>query len=213
MGWFALAAIAAVSLGLMLLLKLPKAVVGFAGAALMLGAAGYTLQGQPTLPASPASPEKPVDVADEELVKMRQQMFGRFQYSDSYFFIADALSRSGNERAAAQAMLGGVRSAPDSLPLWTGFAFATAGADGAMSPTARMAFRRAHMLNPEHPGPYFYEGLAQIRAGNLAAARPLWIQALRVSPRNAPWRENIALRLVLLDRFVAMQASGQGMPR
>ncbi|HCB76707.1 MAG TPA: cytochrome C biosynthesis protein, partial [Sphingomonas bacterium] len=62
-------------------------------------------------------------------------------------------------------------------------------------------------------GPYFYEGLAQIRAGNLAAARPLWIQALRVSPRNAPWRENIALRLVLLDRFVAMQASGQGMPR
>ncbi|WP_315763969.1 hypothetical protein [Sphingomonas sp. Y38-1Y] len=211
MGWFALAGIAAAALALMLVLRLPKAVVGFAGAALMLGATGYALQGSPALPAATPKTEPPVGVADAELVTLRQQLFGRFQYSDSYFFIADALTRAGEERKAARAMLGGVRSAPNSLPLWTGFAFATAGADGAMSPAARMAFRRAHLINPQHPGPYFYEGLAYVRAGDLAAARPAWLRALRLSPPNAPWREGIALRLVLLDRFLAMQAGAKGM--
>jgi cytochrome c-type biogenesis protein CcmH len=212
MGWFALAGIAAAALAAMLLLRLPRALLGFAGAAIMLGGAGYALQGSPALPAAAPAPVDGDALAEPELVELRQQLFGRFQYSDSYFFIADALARSGDERAAARAMLGGIRTAPDSLPLWTGFAFRTAGADGAMSPAARVAFRRAHLLNPHHPGVYFYEGLAYVRLGELDRARDLWRRALRVGSPGAPWREGVALRLVLLERFIAMRAAGQVPP-
>lgn len=205
MGWFALALIAATAMAITWLMKLPRALTGFVGAAVMLGATGYALQGRPTLPASPARPMDDATALDDELVKLRQQLFGRFQYSDSYFFISDALMRSGDERAAARAMLGGVRSAPDSLQLWTGLAFATAGADGAVSPMAQMSFRRAHALNPEHPGPWFFEGLAYIRSGDLAAARPRWARALALSQRDAPYRAGIAQRLMLLDQVLAME--------
>ncbi|HTG38262.1 hypothetical protein [Sphingomonas sp.] len=205
MGWFALALIAAAVLALMWFMRLPRALTGFVGAAIMLGATGYALQGRPTLAASPARAAEVEAMADEELVALRQQMFGRFQYADSYFFIADALARSGDERGAARAMLGGVRSSPENLPLWTGLGFRAAGADGAMSPLARMAFHRARQLNPDHPAPYFFEGLAHVRTGDLAAARPLWLRALAVSRPDAPWRRGIAERLVLLNRFIEMQ--------
>jgi cytochrome c-type biogenesis protein CcmH len=209
MSWFALAGIAAAALAAMLLLRLPRALVGFAGAAIMLGGAGYALQGSPTLPAAAPTPVDGEALAEPELVELRQQLFGRFQYSDSYFFIADALARSGDERAAARAMLAGIRTAPDSLPLWTGFAFRTAGADGAMSPAARMAFRRAHVLNPRHAGVFFYEGLAYVRLGELEKARDAWRRALGVGAADAPWREGVALRLTLLDRFIAMRAAAE----
>ncbi|MEZ0495451.1 tetratricopeptide repeat protein [Sphingomonas sp. IW22] len=209
MGWFALAALAAAVLMLMLVMRLPRALTGFVGATIMLGATGYALQGRPTLAASPATPPAVEATGDEELVELRQQLFGRFQYADSYFFIADALARSGDERGAARAMLGGVRSAPDNLPLWTGLGYRAAGADGAMSPVSRMAFRHARQLNPEHPGPYFFEGLAYVRTGDLNAARPLWQRALALSPAEAPWREGIATRLALLDGFIAMQREAE----
>lgn len=209
MGWFALAGIGAAALGLMLLLRLPRALTGFAAAAIMLGGAGYALQASPSLPASPPVRADVVSMAEPELVELRQQLFGRFQYSDSYFFIADALARSGDERAAARSMLAGIRTAPDSLPLWTGFAFRTAGADGAMSPAARVAFRRAHLLNPDHPGPFFYEGLAHVRLGDLESARTAWQRALARGRPGAAWVPGVTTRLALLDRFIAMRAAAE----
>lgn len=209
MGWFALAGIAAAALALMVLLRLPRPLIGFAGAAIMLGATGYALQGRPTLAASPPVPPESAALAEPELVALRQQLFGRFHASNSYWFIADALARSGDERAAARVMLNGVRAQPQNMAIWTGLGFRTAGADGAMSPAARVAFRRARALNPEHPGPLFFEGLAYVRLGDLSAAQGAWRRALAVSTPGAPWTEGIALRLSLLDRFAAMQAAAE----
>jgi cytochrome c-type biogenesis protein CcmH len=81
---------------------------------------------------------------------------------------------------------------------------------GTLSPSAEFAFRRAIALAPKHPGPYFFLGVADIRAGQLAAARAAWAQALALTPPDASYRKEIADRLALLDRFIAANDGGQG---
>jgi cytochrome c-type biogenesis protein CcmH len=126
-------------------------------------------------------------------------------------FVADALARSGNHRGAARAVLGGVRSAPDNLPLWTWAGVTLARADGdTMSPAAQMAFRRARALNPDHPAPWFFEGMALARAGEFDRVRPYWLRAYQVSREGSQYRPEIAARIYALDQFLAMRGSMMG---
>ena len=73
-----------------------------------------------------------------------------------------------------------------------------------MSPAARLAFERAMRLAPEHPAPPYYAGLAYVGAGEFAKARPLWARAVALSPAGAGYRRDLALRLALLDRYLAL---------
>lgn len=212
-GWVLLAVIgAAVFLGLWAL-GLPRAVWSFAGAALMLGAAGYALQARPDLPGAPVAAVKKAQADDPVLRELRGAMFGRFTYIDNYFFAADALMRGGDPEKAAKFMLSGVRASPRDMALWTWLGVTLAEADGrTVSPAAGVAFRRAVALAPRHPGPRFFYGLAYVRAGQFAAARPYWADALKLTPRNAAYRDEIAMRLTLLDRFLELQAREQAAP-
>ena len=54
MGWLALLLIGAGSFALLVALRVDRLLWSFAGAALMLGATGYALQGSPTLPGKAA---------------------------------------------------------------------------------------------------------------------------------------------------------------
>src|SRR3546814_11342997 len=63
-------------------------------------------------------------------------------------------------------------------------------------------------LAPKHPGPPFFLGLAYVRAGEFAEARPFWARALDLTPGDASYRPEIAVRLMLLDRFLAV-ANGE----
>jgi Flp pilus assembly protein TadD len=72
-----------------------------------------------------------------------------------------------------------------------------------MSPAAKLAFGRAFLLAPEHPAPPYYAGLAYVRAGDLPAARRLWLRAVALSPEGADYRRSIATQLLLLDRYMA----------
>ena len=213
MGWLALAAIGAVVFGLLWLLGLPRSLWSFAGAALMLGAAGYALQARPDLPGAPVEAARKVQADEPMLRDLRSAMFGRFTYIDGYFFAADALMRGGDPGKAAELMLGGVRASPQDAALWTWLGVTLAEADGrTVSPAAGIAFRRAVALAPQHPGPRFFYGLAHVRAGEFAAARGYWAAALELAPERASYRRDIALRLALLDRFLALQAQEPAQP-
>ncbi len=203
MGWIALLVLAAGSFALLVALRLGRLLWSLAGAALMLGAAGYALQGSPFLPARAAVPVMAETADDPALLDLRDRMVGRFSGDGAYQVAADAMTRAGDPKSAVTVLLGGIRAVPDSLLLWTALGNALAAHDGGqVSPPALFAFQRAARLSPEHPAPPFFLGLAHVRAGEFAKARPLWARAFALSPDAASYKRDIGVRLLLLDRYL-----------
>lgn len=205
MGWLWLAIIGAVTFGVLWRAGLARELWAFVGAALMLGATGYAWQQRATLPGHPVKADaEPIDV-DPGLVELREAMLGRFTGDGAYMIAADAMTRVGDTGSAVRVVLGGLEKYPQSLTLWTGLGSAYATHDGNLvSPPALFAFQHAAKLAPKHPAPPFFLGLAYVRAGDFAAARPLWARALALSPQGASYRKGIALRLNMLDRYLAI---------
>jgi cytochrome c-type biogenesis protein CcmH/NrfG len=204
MGWIALVVLAAAAFGAMIALRVPRLLWSMVGAALMLGATGYALQGSPALPASPVLPDRNSLVVDEALANLRTDIFGRYGADSAYLTAADALSRGGNPRYEVEALLGGIRTSPKSVQLWTALGDALARHDRQLSPASRFAFDRARQLEPANPGPYFFLGVAQLRSNDFPAARDSWRMALAKTPADAPYRAAIAQRLALLDRLLSI---------
>lgn len=206
-GWLILALLLLAVFALLVAMRVAKPLWGFVGAALMLGAAGYAWQGRPTLPGEPRAAERtmqPPDIAADDL---RDAIWGRFTYDYAYAVAADGLARAGATQAAANAVLGGLQRAPNSGRLWTRLGAAILAHDGGqvLSPAARTAFTRGMQAAPDHPGPYFYYGMALIQTGDLPGAKQAWLAALARTPRTASYREDLAMRLILLDRLMAMR--------
>lgn len=208
-GFLALAAIGALAFGALVLLRLPRLLWSFAGAALFLGAAGYAWQGRPALAAAPAKPTSSPVAVDPESVALRERLMGRFTADTAYLVASDAMLRAGDRRAAAQVVLGGVRAIPKSFILWTQLGTNLVILDGdQMSPAAKLAFKRAIQLAPEHPAPPYYAALAYVRAGDLPAARRLLARAVSLSRTGTEYRRQIAGQLQVLDLY--MTAAEQG---
>ena len=174
------------------------------GAALALGGAGYALQNHAALPGRPVVAHRiPVEVPAEEIA-LRDAMLGAYGGDHAFLVLSDGLFRAGRTDSGTSVLVRALASYPRSFSLWTGLGSALARHDGgAMSPAARLAFARAAQLAPEHPAPPFFAGLACVRAGDFAAARRYWVRALALTPREASYRRDIALRLALLDRLMA----------
>jgi len=203
MGWLWLALLGAGAMAGMAALGLSRRLWSFAGSALMLGAAGYALQGRPDLPGRAAQSARAAAADDAGMVALRDRLFGTYSQDHAYAVAADAVGRSGDARAAVRAYLGGLNRLPNSVALWTGLGGAYAAHDRSLSPAARLAFDRAIRLAPEHPGPAFFLGLAYVRGDDLPAARRWWARALALSPAGTDYRREIAVRLLLLDRVLA----------
>lgn len=205
MGWLALALLMALAFGALILMRVPRLLWSMIGAALMLGATGYALQGQPDIPARIATPAGKTLATDPAIAELRGQMFGRFGAEGAYMTAADALSRNGSPRHEVQTILGGIRGTPNSVQLWTALGDAIARHDhGQLSPAAVLAFDHAIHLDPRHPGPPFFRGIAQIRAGDVEGAEASWRRALSLTAPDAQYRPAIAERLALIDRLRAM---------
>ncbi|MES2057477.1 MAG: hypothetical protein V4564_16200 [Pseudomonadota bacterium] len=204
MGWVILAGIAGGAALLLWRIGVSRELWSFVGSALVLGAAGYALQGQPMLEGAPVKANaRPIEV-DAGLVELREAMVGRLRADTAYLTAADGMTRVGDTESAVRAILGGLHRYPDSLALWTGLGTALALHDGGhVSPTALFAFTQAARLAPKHPAPPFFTGLAYIRAGNFAQARPYWAHALALTPERVSYRPELAYRLALLDRLLA----------
>jgi cytochrome c-type biogenesis protein CcmH len=203
MGWLILAVLGGSAAGLLWRLRLPRMLWTTAAAALMLGATGYALQGSPTLAGSPARQVVTSDEVVPELSELRLSMFGRFTYAEPYFVASDGMIRSGNPATAIRLLLAGIDGARDNAALWTALGQAYAVHDGGtLSPAARLAFNEAMRLAPEHPGPPFFLGLVYAREGKFEEARTAWRRALRLSPAEAPYRSDIAVRLLLVQRLL-----------
>jgi len=205
MVWIGLGLIGVAVVGALLLLGVARALWSFIGAGLVLGATGYAVQGRPGMPGHPVRAFTRPIALDQDVIELRSDMFGRSADETSYVTLADAATRAGDPQTAVRAMLRGVDDAPHSAALWTWLGMAYERHDGGVvSPAARFAFRQAIRLEPGHPGPPFFFGVALIQSGDFAAARPYWARALALSPKDVPYRPAIAERLGVLDEYLAM---------
>ena len=213
MGFVALAMLGAAAFGAMAWLGIRRALWSTIGAALFLGATGYAWQGRPLLAAAPVEHRAASVTIDPEATALRNRLLGQFTQDTAYLIAADAMTRAGDTSSAARAILGGLSRLPRGFILWT-WAGVTLSADAGdqMSPPALLAFRQAMRLAPDHPAPPFYMGLTYIRAGQLAEARPFWRRAVNLSAPGSDYQREIALRLALLERLLAMQSERASAP-
>lgn len=205
MGWLALAAIGAVAFAALRRLGVSRAFGTMAGAALMLGAAGYAWQQRASLPGHPVrAADEGVDI-DPGMAEFRQAILPASAADQAALAAADARLKAGDSEAAVRGLIEATRRSPDNAALWTGLGSALAAHDGGqVSPASQLAFRRAVQLAPQAPGPPFFLGLALIQGGDLPAAKTAWLRALILTPPGAPTRLDLAERLALLDQFQAM---------
>lgn len=215
MSWLIVLLLALAALGLVLLLMRregqPRSGWEAIGAALLLGVAGYGLQGSPGLPGAPREPAETVSGSPEALVAARKALDGKsVAQGSNWVVVADALARHGQYADAAGVLLGAVQRDPQDAEAWLALANALVGhAEGTLSPAALYAYRHASQAAPDHPGPPFFLGLAMAQSGRFAEARALWAGLLAKSPPDAPWRADLQERLARLDALIARQSALQ----
>ena len=209
MGWVWLSVIGLGAFALLWSMGVSRALATIAAAALLVGGAGYALQQRASLPGQPVTAgAKAIDV-DPGLVAFRAAILPASPETEAILAVADDRTRTGDTAAAADALLAAIARRPDDAALWTGLGSTFAAHDdGRVSPAAEFAFRRAFELAPRAPGPPFFLGVAYLQAGELASAKRAWLVALRLAPRDAPYRVEIAERLVRIDQFEAMIKAG-----
>ena len=206
MSWALIIALAALAFAaLVFLFKVPRGGWEAVGAALLLGLAGYALQGSPAQPGAPKVPAAQNKGNGQALVAARQQLRASgAQGTSSWLVIGDAMARNGQYADAASVLLGAVEKNPKDAEGWLALGNALVGhSEGALTPAALYAYQRAATADPAHPGPPFFLGLALAQSGRLNEGRALWAELLARSPKDAPWRADLAERLGKLDQFIA----------
>lgn len=201
MGWLVVLALVAVTGGALWKWgRLPRSALEPVAAALLLGLAGYALQGSPAQPGHPVQAMDNKSKADEAEIAVRNKMGEqRFGSGPAWLIAADGAMRAGSPMAAVTFIKSGLKENPQDPDLWVGLGNAlTVHSGGMVSPAATYAFQKAANLAPDHPGPPFFMGLALAQSGKFAQARAIWSALLERSPPDAPWRADLESRLAQL---------------
>jgi cytochrome c-type biogenesis protein CcmH len=186
MGWITLLVLAAVSFGMLRLLGLRGGFLTAGAAALLLGAAGYALQGSPTLPAAPAKSGEGHEILP--LTDARHAFYGYFTPAETWLRMSEALEHDGKSEDAVGILENAVRRYPGDPQLWIGLGNALVDHARGLTPPAELAYKRAEEAAPGHPGAAFFYGLALARSGDREAALAMWRQILKSAPVDAGWR-------------------------
>lgn len=198
--WFWATGFAALAAGLMIWLgKVPPASRPLLGAAVMLGLVGYAVQGKPNLAGKPVAPIAEPDGFGEILTDSQRGMADRFGPAGMWISMSDGFLRTGKSELAAKTLEKGLEKYPDNIDLWVGLGNAlVAHGGGMMSPASALAFDEAARREPNHPAPAFFAGLALAQSGDFANAERVWMALERRTPEDAPWAEDLRLRLAQL---------------
>ena len=182
-------------------------------ATLLAGIAGYAAQAHPGLPGAPKLAAALTAGDGAALVEERNALSGRAGLpGDNWLMIADGFVRNGRYADAAGMLKIAVEKQPGNGEAWLALANAlVAHAEGMVTPASLNAYDRATRAAPDRPGPPYFLGLALAQSGRFGEARAIWAQLLERSPKEAPWRADLAGKLGRLDELIARQnAAGPG---
>ena len=200
MGWAVIVALAAlVGISLWRFGGLPRAALELLGAALLLGLAGYAWQGSPTLAGSPKPPSADTGASAARIESLPEFRTATVGGAADILAAADGLIERGMVSYAVGIIKAGLDRNPQSADLWVGLGNAlVVHGGGMMSPAAQLAFDRAAKIQPDHPGPSFFMGLAFAQAGQIDRAEQIWRDLLARAPADAPWRADLEQRLAMI---------------
>lgn len=176
-------------------------------AALLLGIAGYVMQGSPGMAGAPKPPAESISGDPAALVKARLKVTNSdIPTSDYWVVVADGLARNGHYADAADILRGAVEKNPADSEAWLAMGNALlAHSQGLLTPASLYAYRSAAKTDPTSPGPPFFLGMALIQNGKLAQGRELWADLLKRAPADAKWRAPLEQQLQKLDAVMAGQ--------
>ena len=197
MGWVILLLLAALSVGALRFFGVRGGLLKAAAAALLLGASGYALQGQPNLRGAPAEGSEGRGVVP--LTQVRHAFFGNFSPEESWLLMSEALARDGKTEDAVGILRNAVGRYPTDEQLWIGLGNALVDHARGLTPPAELAYQRAADLAPGRPAAPFFFGLALARSGDKAAAVEIWKRILAKAPPNASWRPLIERGVAVMD--------------
>jgi cytochrome c-type biogenesis protein CcmH len=206
MGWVAPVLLIAAGLAGLRLLGVHGGLLTASAAALLAGGAGYALQGQPGLAASPAAGSATADIFP--LTEARHEFFGSFTPAESWLRMSEALARDGQSADAIGILQNAVRRYPGDPQLWIGLGNALVDHGRGLTPPAELAYRRAEQLVPGHPAPHYFYGLALARSGDREGALAEWRQALDGAPKGAAWRPLVEQGIAALTAAEPQAATG-----
>ena len=185
-GFIVLVLMIALSLGALWLLRVRGAALTASAAALLLGGAGYALQGSPGLPGAPAQNMEARDIFP--LTQARHAFFGEFTFAEPWLRISEALARDGKSEDAVGILQNAVKRYPGDPQLWIGLGNALVDHARGLTPAAELAYKRGEAAAPGHPAAPFFYGLALARSGDRDGALKSWKDILAKAPPNASWR-------------------------
>jgi cytochrome c-type biogenesis protein CcmH len=185
-GFVMLVLLMVLSVGGLWLLRVRGAALTASAAAVLIGGAGYALQGSPGLPGAPAQNMEARDFFP--LTQARHAFFGEFSAEESWMRMSEALARDGQSTDAVGILQNAVKRYPSSAQLWIGLGNALVDHARGITPAAELAYRKAEEVAPGHPAAPFFYGLALARSGDRNGALDKWRQILATAPKDAGWR-------------------------
>ena len=197
MGWALLFLLTGSSFGLLWLLRVRGGLLTASGAALLLGASGYALQGNPNLPGAPVAADEGHEFVP--LTDARHAFFGHFTPAESWLRMSEALERDGHSEDAVGILQNAVKRYPGDPQLWIGLGNALVDHARGLTPPAELAYQRAAEMAPGHPGALFFYGLAMARSGDRQNALVIWRQILATAPKDAEWRPLVEQGVAALE--------------
>lgn len=203
-GLIILVLLVALSLGALWLLRVRGPALTASAAALLLGAAGYALQGSPGLPGAPAQAEEARDYFP--LTEARHSFFGNFTPAEPWLRMSEALGRDGQSEDAVGILQNAVHRYPGDPQLWIGLGNALVDHARGITPAAELAYRRAEEVAPGHPAAPFFYGLALARSGDREGALKLWRDILAKAPPDVSWRPLVEQGVTALSKPAAQQS-------
>jgi cytochrome c-type biogenesis protein CcmH len=197
-GYILVVLLAVLAIAGLRLLGMRGAQLTLAAAALMVGAAGYAVQGRPGLSGLPARGF--AKSAHVPLAKARHALIGQFTASERWLILADSYASRGKTEDAVGLVQSGLRAHPDDFTLWIGLGNALVDHAGMLTPASELAFARAAKLAPWSPAPPFFHGLALLRSGQRDSALAEWKALLASAPADAGWRPLVEDGVAMLER-------------
>ena len=168
--------------------------------ALLIGIAGYAMQGRPLLHGKPVPPPARQEQTGSGIEGANSSLIGD-DTSASWLTVADAYQTSGDKQNAVRDIRARLQAHPNDADLWVGLGAALVmHADGMITPAAELSFRRASRLAPHHPGPKFFYGLSLAQTGKPEEADRIWTELLANAPANAEWRPIVEANMAVLAR-------------
>lgn len=183
------------------------------GAALAAGVAGYAVHGRPGLPAAPAAPPVAAEGASEARERARTALLADPADVEAWIRLSNAMIGAGDTAGAVEAMEVATAALPGdvNLRVQQGVAL-VAHAEGEVVPAARLAFDRASALDPTHPAPRYFLGLAWLQAGRPKEALRVWRELAAMTPPDAPWAEELTRMIGAAETMAVLGVGERAMP-